>query len=171
MHMLCQVYYLTQHLQHTKIMMCILLDKASLPDMRSTTTTVTLSRLPRSTAALVSTVAAMRAADWRVAPLWRARRRQRLARLQASWLVNTSHRPSLASSSSSSSGLRASMVICKRQGADADLVSMLTGPSHETWQSYQTEFVAVHALGVLTATLHYETQNCSGWGQQAVKGQ
>lgn len=82
------------------------------PDMRSTTTTVTLSRLPRSTAALVRTVAAMRAADWRVAPLCLALRRQRFARLHASWLVSTSHRPSLARSSSSSSGLRAKMVIC-----------------------------------------------------------
>ena len=85
------------------------------PDMRSTTTTVTLSLLPLSTAALVRTVAAMRAADWRVAPRWRARRRHRLARLQASWLVSTSHRPSLANSSSSSSGLRAKMVICTRR--------------------------------------------------------
>ena len=99
-------------LQCVRLTMFPWIDKAPLPDMRSTTTTVTLSRLPRSTAALVSTVAAMRAADWRVAPLWRARRRQRFARLQASWLVSTSQRPSLASSSSSSSGLRASMVIC-----------------------------------------------------------
>ncbi len=45
------------------------------------TTTVTLSRLPRSTAARVSTVAAMRAALWRLAPRCRARRRHRFARL------------------------------------------------------------------------------------------
>ena len=49
---------------------------------RSMTTTVTLSRLPRSTAARVSTVAAMRAALWRLAPRCRARRRHRFARLR-----------------------------------------------------------------------------------------
>lgn len=47
-------------------------------------TTVTLSLEPRSTAARVSTVAATRAADWRVEPRERARPRHFLARVTAS---------------------------------------------------------------------------------------
>lgn len=51
---------------------------------RSTTTTVTLSLLPRSMAALVRTLAAMRTADFDEAPFSRARCRQRSARFAAS---------------------------------------------------------------------------------------
>lgn len=88
-------------------------------DARSTTTTVTLSRLPRSTAARVSTVAAMRAALWREAPRWRARRRQRLASVQASWLESTSHSPSLASSRISSSGRLPRIVTCRQEPSES----------------------------------------------------
>mmetsp|Transcript_8416 Transcript_8416/g.21002 ORF Transcript_8416/g.21002 Transcript_8416/m.21002 type:complete len:218 (+) Transcript_8416:571-1224(+) len=79
--------------------------------LRSTMTTVTLSLEPRSTAALVSTEAAMRTAALRDAPFSQARCRQRMARLIASWLDMTSHSPSLASSRKSSSPTRDSTVI------------------------------------------------------------
>jgi hypothetical protein len=73
---------------------------------RSTTNTVMLSRLPRSIAAVVSTLALTRHAADLLAPRDRARALLRSANATASWLLNTSHRPSLASSSSSSSGVR-----------------------------------------------------------------
>ncbi len=56
---------------------------------RSTITTVTLSLLPRSIAALVSTDAAMRTAALREAPFSRARLMQRMHRLVASWRAKT----------------------------------------------------------------------------------
>jgi hypothetical protein len=69
---------------------------------RSIMTTVMLSRLPLSTAAFVKTVAATRAAALRDAPFSRARLMDLRAKSVASWLLSTSHSPSLASSSSSS---------------------------------------------------------------------
>jgi hypothetical protein len=75
-------------------------------------TTVMLSLLPLSTAALVSTVAATLAAAFREAPLSRARLMDRRARSVASWLLNTSQSPSLASSKISSPAWRANTDIC-----------------------------------------------------------
>lgn len=84
---------------------------------RSMMTTVMLSRLPLSTAALVSTVAATRAAALREAPFSRARLMERSARSVASWLLSTSHSPSLASSNSSSRACRANTEICVRHNS------------------------------------------------------
>lgn len=53
-------------------------------DLRSTITTVTLSLLPLSIAAFVSTLAAIRTAAFRLAPFSHARCMQRMARLVAS---------------------------------------------------------------------------------------
>jgi hypothetical protein len=88
---------------------------------KSMMTTVMLSLLPLSTAALVSTVAATRAAALREAPFSRARLMERRARSVASWLLSTSHSPSLASSRISSRGWRANteIYIHHRQAAGA----------------------------------------------------
>ena len=72
--------------------------------------TVTLSLEPRSKAARVRTVAAMRAAACRDAPRCLARRKHLFASVHAIWFESTSQSPSEANNSSSSSGLLAKIV-------------------------------------------------------------
>ena len=78
----------------------------------------------------------MRAADCRLAPRCRARRRQRLASVQASWFDRTSQSPSLASNSNSSSPRRARIVTCR--GARILMSFPHTKPPHLGSSHYYT---------------------------------